>query len=67
MCVRACVRACVRVCVCAKSLYGQDFAFYKYGVIIIIKRCSQCAYHRTVVSRRRSNAGAGCRINKQGS
>ena len=40
VCVCACVRACVRVCVCVCvrtraraliiSLYGQDFALYKY-------------------------------------
>ena len=30
--VHVCVRACVCVCVhaCVNSLYGQDFALYKY-------------------------------------
>ena len=47
MSVRACMRtclcvcACVRVCACMRvpaynSLYGHDFALYKYFIIIII-------------------------------
>ena len=36
VCVCACVRACVHACVCSRtceyalSLYGQDFALYRY-------------------------------------